>query len=288
MKVELKNKIILGLWLSGALSILVLFVAASQKRRNGFCRGTKIEIITNNQAGFVTEKEVSEIINAAGTITDRKVNNIDLAGLETALKSNVWIKNAELYFDNNGLLHADIKQRQPIARLFSVDGSSHYLDANALRLPVKSTASARVLIVTGFPSNNEMLAHADSLVLNDVRSIAGFIYADSFWNAQIAQVNITNTGRFELVPSIGHHIITIGSAENLKEKFERLYTFYAKAWLQNGLDAYEKIDVRFDNQVVATRSGSTVLREAGADSLAMNHVDSIVGFIQDTIPNIRQ
>ncbi len=280
MKVELKNKIILGLWLFAALSVLVLFVAASQKRKNGLCAGSKIDITASNQIFFVTQKEVNEIINSNGDIKEKKVNSIDIANLENALQKNVWIKNAELYFDNNATLHVDIKQRQPIARLFCVDGVSHYLDENAVRLPIKNNASARVLVVTDFPSSNEVLARVDSLVLKDVKAISNFIYADSFWNAQIAQVNITNTGKFELVPTIGNHIILLGNAESLKEKFERLYTFYTKAWLQNGIDAYETVDVRFKNQIVATRRGTSV-RNLMQDSTALLLRDSTL--INDSI-----
>lgn len=288
MKIEVKNKFFFGLWLLAALSILVLFIAASHKRKNALCSGIKIKIESDNQGAFVTEMEIAELINKDGTITERKIAAINVANLETALRANDWVKDAELYFDNNDLLHIVIKQRQPIARLFNVDGTSHYLDADALRLPVKNTATARVLAVTGFPSNNEVLAHADSLVLNDVKAISNFIYADSFWNAQIAQVNITNTGKFEMVPAIGNHIILFGSIDNLVDKFERLYTFYAKAWLQNGIDTYETIDLRFDKQVVAAiRGSSRVLAERKADSLGVAIPDSVSLLFQDSVSHER-
>lgn len=256
MKIEVKNKIILGLWLLVALSVLVLFVAARQSKKHSFCAGCKIEISGNNQNYFVTEKEVAEIVNASGDIKEKSIENIDIAVLENALQKNSWIKNAELYFENNGVLHIDIEQRQPVARLFCVDGTSSYIDKNGLRLPVKNTATARVLAITNFTSSNNVLANTDSLLLNGVTQLSNFIYADSFWNAQIAQVNITSTGKFELVPTIGNHIVQIGNANNLKEKFDKLYTFYTKAWLQNGIETYEMIDVRFNNQIVATKKGS--------------------------------
>jgi cell division protein FtsQ len=256
LKIELKNKIILGLWLLVALSVLVLFVVARQSKKHSLCAGSKVEISGNNQNYFVTEKEVNEIVNASGDIKEKIIESIHIAALENALQQNSWIKNAELYFENNGVLHIDIAQRQPIARLFCVDGSSNYIDKNGLRLPIKNTATSRVLTITNFTSSNNVLANTDSLLLNDVNQLSNFIYADSFWNAQIAAINITSTGKFELVPTIGNHIVQIGNANNLKEKFDRLYTFYTKAWLQNGIETYEMVDVRFNNQVVATRKGS--------------------------------
>jgi cell division protein FtsQ len=264
----------MGLWLLIGLSILVLFIAAMQHKKYCLCTGCKVEISASNQNYFVTEKEILELINASGPVNERPIKSIEINLLEAALQKNTWIKNAELYFENNGLLHIDIEQRQPIARLFTVNGSSTYLDKDALRLPIKNVATARVLTITNFTSDNEILAHTDSLLLIDIKQISNYIYYDSFWNAQIAQVNITNAGQFELVPTLGNHIVQLGDASNLKEKFERLYTFYTKAWLQNGMDTYSLIDVRFNNQVVATKKG--VLRNV-PDTIASSIpiVDSV-------------
>ncbi len=261
MTIAVKDKLILGLWLIIGIGILILFVAAMQKRKNGFCAGSRIEISANNQNYFITEKEVNEIINLGGDIQERTIQSIDLSSLETALEKDLWVKNAELYFENNGTLHVDIEQRQPIARLFAVTGSSVFIDKDALRLPIKNTASARVLTITSFPSDNQVLAHTDSLILNKVKDLANYIYADTFWNAQIAQVDITSAGNFELIPAVGNHIIKFGDIDNMKEKFNRLMTFYTQAWTQNGMNTYEVIDVRFNNQVVATRKG-TIARAA--------------------------
>jgi cell division protein FtsQ len=260
-------------------------VAAMHKRKNSFCAGSRVEISANNQNYFINEKEVNEIINLGGNIQERTIQSIDLSSLETALEKDLWVKNAELYFENNGTLHVDIEQRQPIARLFAVTGSSVFIDKDALRLPIKNTASARVLTITSFPSNNQVLAHTDSLILYKVKDLANYIYADTFWNAQIAQVDITSSGNFELIPTVGNHIIKFGDIDNMKEKFDRLMTFYTQAWVQNGMNTYEVIDVRFNNQVVATRKGTieraaidTANSRALFDSLTVS-ADSLSGTV---------
>ena len=249
-------------------------MAAMQKRKNGFCAGSRVEISANNQNYFITEKEVNEIINLGGDIQERTIQSIDLSSLEIALEKDLWVKNAELYFENNGTLHVDIEQRQPIARLFAVTGSSVFIDKDALRLPIKNTASARVLTITSFPSDNQVLAHTDSLILNKAKVLANYIYADTFWNAQIAQVDITSSGNFELIPAVGNHIIKFGDIDNMKEKFERLMTFYTQAWTQNGMNTYEVIDIRFKNQVVATRKG-TIARASIDTAIARVLLDSL-------------
>jgi cell division protein FtsQ len=74
--------------------------------------------------------------------------------------------------------------------------------------------------------------------------------------AQVSQVNITPQAGFEIIPVIGDHIVVMGNADNIDKKFKRLYAFYQQAWLQNGINTYEKLDVQYDNQVVAVKKGT--------------------------------
>jgi hypothetical protein len=57
------------------------------------------------------------------------------------------------------------------------------------------------------------------------------------------------------VPTVGDHLVLIGSVENIEDKLNRLYTFYKSVWVQSGLNAYQVIDCRFDNQIVALKKG---------------------------------
>ncbi len=187
----------------------------------------------------------------------KNISSVKLRILETALEKNPWVKNAEMFFDNNQVLHVEIEERKPIARVFSSGGNSFYVDSNGFRLPLSEKLSARVPVFTSFPSDKTILSEPDSLMLLQIVQLGKFIAADSFWMAQIAQIDITPKATFEIIPTIGDQTISIGNADDLENKFNRLYTFYKQAWLQNGMNAYEKLDVQFDNQVVAIRKGAS-------------------------------
>jgi cell division protein FtsQ len=109
---------------------------------------------------------------------------------------------------------------------------------------------------TGFPSDRPVLSKPDSLLLKEVVTLGQFLNKDSLWGAQIAQVDITPQAIFELVPVIGDHIITLGKATDLEQKFLRLQTFYKQAWMQKGVRYYERIDIRYKDQVVAIKQGT--------------------------------
>ena len=251
-----KKKIIQVLWLLAGLGAIVLFGAAMQQKNHKVCADVKVEISGVEDHLFIDETEVKEIINSDASIKNMPMNTIDLRGIETTLESTPWVKNAELFFDNKQMLQIKIIERQPVARVFTVQGVSFYLDSTGVRLPLSEKLSARVPMFTNFPSDKVVMAKPDSLLLQSVVSLGKYIMADSFWMAQTAQIAITPQATFEIVPTIGDQIIVLGTTDDLDEKFTRLYTFYKKAWLQNGMNSYEKLDVQYANQVVAVRKGT--------------------------------
>lgn len=127
------------------------------------------------------------------------------------------------------------------------------MDSSGMRLPLSEKLSARVPMFTGFPSDNIKLSKPDSVLLKDIVKIGAFVLADSFWMAQVAQIDIEPGRRYELIPIVGDHVVAIGNAEDLDAKFNRLYTFYKQAWLQKGIHYYERLNVQFDKQVVAVK-----------------------------------
>lgn len=255
-KYNWKKILVNTLWVLAGIGTIVLLGAAMQKKNQKLCSDIKIEITGVERHMFIDEKDVLEILNAAGPVTDYKITTLNLRQMETVVERNPWVKNAEMFLDNNQVLQVRIEERQPVARVFALEGSSFYLDSNAMRLPLSEKISARVPTFTGFPSTKEQLSKPDSLLLNDIVKLGKYILVDSFWMAQVSQIDITPQAGFELVPVIGDHIVTLGNADELDRKFKHLYTFYQQAWMQNGINTYEKLDVQYSNQVVAVKKGT--------------------------------
>jgi len=243
-------------WIVLGLGTIVLFGAALQKKAQKICTGIQVEIAGAAQNMFLDEKEIVGLLNLQQPVVGTSMNKTDLRGLESFVEKNSWIQNAEMYFDNQQILQVRIVERQPVARVFLIDGGSFYVDSSGLRLPLSDKVSARVPVFTGFPSSQPILAKPDSALLDGIVNLAQFIQADSFWMAQIAQVNINGQSNFELIPMVGSQLILLGDADVLDRKFHRLNAFYQQALLQQGLNTYEKLDIRFDNQVVAVKTGA--------------------------------
>jgi cell division protein FtsQ len=259
MKQIWKQRMVQGLWIALGIGTIVLLGAAMQQKNHKTCSDIKIEIIGTVQHMFIDEHDVLQILNKDQNVVGAEMANIDIRTMEEMLEKNPWVLNAEMFFDNKQVLNVSITERQPIARIFTVQGNSFYIDSCCNRLPLSEKLSARVPVFTSFTNNNAVMSHGDSVLLKDVSKLGAFIMADSFLMAQTAQVDITPGGKFELIPVVGNHIVALGNATDLENKFNRLYTFYKQAMLQNGINKYEKIDVQFDNQIVAlNRNASKV------------------------------
>jgi cell division protein FtsQ len=242
-------------WIALGAITLVLLVSAIHAKNNKECTGIEVTFNKEGNNFFVDEKGVIAVLKTYGSIKGEPIENINLKTLEERLKADRWIANAELFFDNKQVLQVIVEEKEPVARIFTVEGSSFYIDSACRRLPLSEKLSARIPMFTSFPSGRSILSRPDSELLASAKDLALFIQADDFWKAQVAQLDITQTG-FEMIPTVGSHIVALGKDGNWQQKFDRLFSFYKQVWTQVGFEKYEKLDVQFDGQVVATVKGS--------------------------------
>lgn len=235
-----------------------LLIAANRRQKEHECKQVLIGIKRTGDKFYIEKEEVLKLMErtANGSLLQKSVATIDLAKLEKALKTNPWIKNAQLYFDNREALHVFVEEREPIARVFTTAGNSFYIDSSGNKMPLLDKMSVRVPVVTGF-TNDKKFNATDSDLLIEVKQVASFIYTNEFWNAQIGQIDITPEKKFELIPVVGDHIIKLGDAENIDEKLNRLYIFYKQVLSKVGFNKYAALDVEYDGQVVAVKKGIT-------------------------------
>lgn len=253
-----RKRYVMAGWLTLSAVSLVLLIAAVKAKNSKVCKGINVEINGIGNNFFVDGKEVTRILTATGPIKGEALTNINLRLLEGRLKKDKWIADAQLFFDNEEMLQVVIEEKDPVARIFTVEGSSFYIDTACNHLPLSDKLSARVPMFTNFPTNNIKLSKPDSELLTSVKELAMFVQADDFWKAQVAQVDITPEG-FVMIPTVGNHSVMLGNGEDYKDKFDRLYSFYKQVWTKVGLEKYDKIDVRFIGQVVTTTRGSAIV-----------------------------
>lgn len=268
-----KQKIKTAVWAALGMGCVALLFAATKKKDSLTCQKINIQLDDETKNSFVNKEGILAALKQEGIYQGISINKLNLKVAEAGLNKNPWIKDAEIFVNNKQELTVKIEERIPVARLFTVDGASYYIDSFGLRLP-SNNAATRVVVFTSFPSSKKILSNPDSLVLGDVKNIANFITADSFWNAQISQINITSQRTYEMIPVIGNQLIILGTADSLQKKFDKLFTFYKNVWSKIGFEKYSKLDISFDNQIVAIRKGELLPKsDTGSAIVQMMNAD---------------
>ncbi len=254
------------LWLLLAIAAIVLLVAAINKKEEKKCKSIEIELKGKGNNFFVEEADVLAMMTKLQTneIIGSPINTINIRLLETELEKSIWIKKAELFFNNNEVLKVSIEEREPIARLFSTSGTSFYIDSMLFKLPLSDTYSAKVPVFTGFPSDKTILSELDSIILKQVKRLSMAIQKDSFHTAMIEQIDITPQLTFEFIPKIGNQLIQFGTATDIDAKLYKLKLFYKKVIAVESWNKYSTINLQYANQIIAKRRG---VEDVTADSL---------------------
>ena len=265
-KYTFKKILVVSVWLVLISGTVVLLIAAMSKKNNERIAGVEIKISGVQNNYFISKKDVMEMLEKVnkGKLDKSTVNSLDLAAMETRLEKDQWIKRAEIFYDNNNVLQVKITEREPIARIFTISGTSFYIDSSLTRLPLSDKFSARLPVFTGFPTEVRVLKKQDSVLLSEVKVLSEYIGSHPFWMAQIDQIDITPASEFEMIPKLGNQLIRFGDVNNYQEKFNKLLAFYKQVQTRIGWNKYSVLDIRFKNQVVGVNRNAAEIK---SDSL---------------------
>jgi len=248
----------------GAVAIFTLLGFAGKKQSDATCWKLDVTVLGDEEKKYIDETIITKIAETAtDKIVGKKVNEIDIAAIHKKLAENSSVKEAHVFTTVDGRCVIEVKQRTPIARILNADGTSFYLDKDGFTMALSSHYTAKVPVFTGVinekMSQESILNYAPesdylkSTLLDDIYVLTNFISGNEFWKAQVEHVRISAQKEFEIIPRVGNHLITIGDATNLEEKFRKLMAFYANTIHTRDLNAFSSINVEYDGQVVCVK-----------------------------------
>jgi len=228
------------------------------------CSRVKISMLDSMYSGFLQKQDIEEILlESEEQIAGYPMSEINLNLLEESIRRNPYVRNAEVYSTTDGVLHIDVFERIPVVRIISGSGSSYYLDDEGYIFPARGGISSHVLIANGYFTFSNQLNKIRNIAEIDeeedysewfeVHRLAGFIVADPFWEKQVVQLYYNREGDFELIPRVGAHQVIFGKIDNMEYKFWKLKTLYNEGFSYEGWNKYEKINLKFNNQVICTK-----------------------------------
>ena len=244
------------MWTAISSGLMVLLVSAVRKERTMLCKAVQVEFIDNQPFRMLDEMEIISTLwpdQKKAFPQGKKLISVNLYALERQLEKNPWIFSADMFFDQHHVLHINVQQRTPVARLFTPEGSSMYMDEKFTVLPVKMNDAVSLPVFSNFYISPAGANAQDSLVMQRISSLAQFILADPFWMAQIEQVNINADHSFELVTQVGDQTIRLGIRSDWAAMLDKLKMVYRRISNENGWNKYSTIDLQFKDQVVCVK-----------------------------------
>ena len=254
-------------WALLSAGLLTLLGFSYLEHDSVICKQYSIDIDYGNADVLVTKDDIYMIVKQSGNLLKgQSVGYINPEKIENNIRKQPYVARANVFVSIDGNTEIKVIQRQPIVRIFNQKGESFYLDGTGHLLPLNPDFSARVLIANGYiPESFSTTANylqdsihvKDSLqynsVLNNLFTLSTFIVKDPFLKALIEEVFVGKNGEFELIPKVGNQIILFGTAENIKEKFDRLLIFYKHGLSVTGWGRYNVINIKYKNQVVCSK-----------------------------------
>jgi len=265
------------LWVSIGSGVVVLLVSAVRKEQSKLCKEVVVEFKDNLPFRMLDETEIEYTLWPAGGNTNpvgKQLENLDLFALEKQLEKNPWVLDADLYIDQLHKLHLRVVQRNPVARLFTPEGNSFYVDEQYTLLPIKLSDAVSLPVFTNFYIQPEIKNASDSMVMKRIVGLSKFIKADSFWMAQVEQVNINADKTFEVTTQMGDQLVQLGLRSDWQKMFSKLKILYERISEEGNWSKYAQIDLQYKDQAVCIKRGSnyTVVADttATADTALIN------------------
>ena len=224
-------------------TLFALVFIPSQKEER-VCQGVLINVNDNNLE-IISSDEIMDILKQNGLDPSGKnINGFYSYDIENFIDSISLIEKSQVYKSIKGYTIIDVDCRIPIVKVYDKENNIYHIDKNGCI--IRGIEKALYLPIANGCIN-------DSIATSEVISIARTINKDEFWNSQIEQIYFDENGYVTMIPRVGNHIIEFGKAQDIKEKFDKLHTFYLNGMNKIGWNKYSKLNIEFGNKVICTQ-----------------------------------
>jgi cell division protein FtsQ len=240
-----------------AVSVLAIsfLIAFSEHKQDGLlCKNIVIELDNTTENHFLDEADIMKLVEGSGqAIKGTSLDHINLKAIETRLKYDKHILDADLFGDLKGNLIVNVELRRPIARIVQENAPDAYIAEDGVIMPVSENYTSRVVLISGGYVKS-LLESEDLHKLEEGKQLLElieFVNEDKFWKAQIAQLDINSSGKITIYPQVTGQIVQFGKAEEIESKFRKLMIFYKEILPQRGWTRYERVNLEYEGQVIA-------------------------------------
>jgi cell division protein FtsQ len=214
---------------------------------------TQLEVDLEAVSGvyFVEEKEIRTILSSSFPELKKglPLQEVPLKDMEDRLLGHPFIRTVEASVDQQGIVKLSLTQHEPMARIARPESADGYITKEGLLIATSPTYTSRVLILQG-PYIGSLMDQGRLDVMPELIPLIQFITQDKFWSAQVTELEINGRNDIRIHQQVGKQVIEFGDAKDFESKFDRIAVLYKEILPRKGWDAYQRISVKYKNQIV--------------------------------------
>jgi len=221
---------------------LILMLAFFSHYKNSGRSIEKIAIeFELNGALFLSDSLVNKLlIQKKGVLPWKAKDSLVLSMLESFLETNPYVKNAEVYHFQNGILGVSLEEKKAVARIQGPD--KFYMDNAGNLIPLSSKYTPKVPVYFGGLEPGQK---------SDVLALIDYFNADPFLRNELASIYFRSESFFIGLRSYGFEV-EIGQIRRMEEKLSKLKVFCAYYDNYKLDKEYSLVNLKYKNQVVGS------------------------------------
>ncbi|MXV38831.1 hypothetical protein GO491_09140 [Flavobacteriaceae bacterium Ap0902] len=230
----------------GLFLVALIFLLSFSNARYAMREVIKVDTIIDYKDGnhFVTHHLVDSILKKSHPdYPQMLMQKVNQQKMEELLIQDDFISDANVYLENNGVLHTEISQEVPVARVKN-GHDEYYITQKGKRIPLSPFFSAHTMLVSGDIEPEEYL---------DIIHLTTLINGDKLLKNHIIGIRKVKVNSFILVVNDNGYYLELGPLDHLENKLDNYKVFYQKYILNNQDIPYKKLNLRFNNQIVAIK-----------------------------------
>ena len=203
-----------------------------------------VKFLSDKPNYFLNEEIIKNIASGNDKdIMSLTLNEVDIKKIEQEVALSSYVDSVQVSKDVKGVIHFDIKTNSPIARIISPRGE-FYLSESGKKMPLSKQNSAIVLLINGDINEDEF---------EDLSAFVKEIQQDELLKNHIIGIEKFGKKSFNLLTNRGDLYFEFGTLNNFEKKLNNLKLFYEQFVNFVGTEDYEKLSLKFINQIVATK-----------------------------------
>ena len=242
-----------GLICLATLACVFVALVRAEKQKEGLVF-TGIEIQNDSPQGrrFLEDEELIALVNQQnGIIVGRKVDGFDFVVLENNLNRTSCILKSQAYCDREGVLHIQVKERKPFARLQTTSGG-FYVDRQGKVFPLQSHYCAWVPVVDGkMPVGNwYTFGEPEQAWMHQLIGLVAAFQDTPKWKNLCTQIHFDKRGQAILVLDGYPERFILGDLSDIDKKQRKIEKYISQIRPQLAEKKYTTVNVRFDGQII--------------------------------------